>query len=81
MWEMSCLFKKMEGSLDTSADVGKSGVSVGKCFCNADLCGRYVAKGYVLTACAFAGIYEKAKGALCAEGTENGKVLWRWRVW
>lgn len=66
--------------MDASSDAGKS-VSLGKCFCDANLCGRYVSQGYVLTACAFRAIYEEAEGTLYAEGTEENKVLWRWRVW
>lgn len=66
--------------MDASSDVGKP-VPLGKCFCNSHLCGRYPTKGSILTACAFRAILEEAPGSLFAEGTEENKVLWRWRVW
>ena len=54
--------------MDASSDAGKS-VSLGECFCNADLCGRYVAFGHVVTACSY-GVVLKEVAREC-ETTED----------
>lgn len=80
MREVPPLSQTMERIMVTPFNA-REPVSLGQCFCNANLCGRYSTKGYVLTACAFRAILEKAEGTLYAEGTEENKVLWSWRVW
>lgn len=58
MWEvppMSCQEKEV---MDTSDNDGVA-VSLGQCFCDADLCGRYYTAWGVLSACAFVRVCEE----------------------